>query len=47
MKEAVIFDGRNCYSLIEAERSGVEYYSVGRKTITLSKDKLASMENHI
>ncbi|RXI98378.1 UDP-glucose/GDP-mannose dehydrogenase family protein [Anaerobacillus alkaliphilus] len=33
MKKAVIFDGRNCYSLPEAERAGVEYYSVGRPLV--------------
>ncbi|GLC29717.1 UDP-glucose dehydrogenase family protein [Clostridium omnivorum] len=34
MKTAVIFDGRNCYSLDEAETAKVEYYSIGRKNIT-------------
>lgn len=33
MKEPVIFDGRNCYSREEAEYSGIEYYSIGRKTV--------------
>ncbi len=33
MKEAIIFDGRNCYSLPEAERADVEYYSVGRPAV--------------
>jgi UDPglucose 6-dehydrogenase len=33
MKKAVIFDGRNCYSLEEAEEAGVEYYSIGRPDV--------------
>jgi UDPglucose 6-dehydrogenase len=33
MREPVIFDGRNCYSREEAEFSGIEYYSIGRKTV--------------
>ncbi|MGK0701221.1 UDP-glucose dehydrogenase family protein [Priestia flexa] len=33
MKHAVIFDGRNCYELEEMKKYGVEYHSVGRKTI--------------
>jgi UDPglucose 6-dehydrogenase len=33
MKKPVIFDGRNCYSLEEAEEAGVEYYSIGRPNV--------------
>ncbi|MED4799606.1 UDP-glucose/GDP-mannose dehydrogenase family protein [Bacillus atrophaeus] len=33
MKEAIIFDGRNCHELDEAVKAGVEYVSVGRKTV--------------
>lgn len=33
MNTAIIFDGRNCYSLEEAEKAKVEYHSIGRKTI--------------
>ncbi|MEH7371575.1 UDP-glucose/GDP-mannose dehydrogenase family protein [Priestia megaterium] len=33
MKHAVIFDGRNCYELEDMKKCGVEYHSVGRKTI--------------
>ncbi|MBL4932629.1 UDP-glucose dehydrogenase family protein [Clostridium paridis] len=33
MKTPVIFDGRNCYKLKDAEESGVEYYSIGRRDI--------------
>lgn len=29
----VIFDGRNCYALEEAEKHQVEYHSIGRKSI--------------
>ena len=34
MNNAIICDGRNCYTIDEAIESGVEYYSVGRKSIT-------------
>lgn len=33
MKAPIIFDGRNCYSLEEAEEAGVEYYSIGRRGV--------------
>lgn len=33
MKEPVIFDGRNCYSLTEARLAQVEYHSIGRPAI--------------
>lgn len=33
MRNPVIFDGRNCYSIEEAEEAGVEYYSIGRKSV--------------
>ena len=33
MKSPVIFDGRNCFTLEEAEESGVEYHSIGRPVI--------------
>ncbi|MDP4145737.1 MAG: UDP-glucose/GDP-mannose dehydrogenase family protein [Bacillota bacterium] len=33
MKNAVIFDGRNCYSLKDAEAADVEYYSIGRPNV--------------
>lgn len=39
MRTPIIFDGRNCYSLEEAEKAEVEYYSVGRKEILNIADK--------
>ncbi|MDM5190785.1 UDP-glucose/GDP-mannose dehydrogenase family protein [Bacillus sp. DX4.1] len=33
MREPIIFDGRNCYSLQDVEKSGIDYYSVGRQRI--------------
>ena len=33
MKTPIIFDGRNCYKIAEAENKNIEYYSVGRKAI--------------
>lgn len=33
MKNPVIFDGRNCYSLEEAKGAKVDYYSVGREEV--------------
>lgn len=44
MKEAVIFDGRNCHSIKEAEEAGVEYYSMGRKPVLSDKYKLSMIE---
>ncbi|WP_433744992.1 UDP-glucose dehydrogenase family protein [Falsibacillus pallidus] len=34
MKEPILFDGRNCYSLPEAAEAGVEYHSIGRIAVT-------------
>jgi len=31
MKEAIVFDGRNCYEPKVMENAGVEYYSIGRE----------------
>ena len=36
MREPVIFDGRNCYDLAEAESAGLTYISVGRKTVNVN-----------
>lgn len=33
MAEAIILDGRNCYSLEEARELGVKYYSIGRTAV--------------
>ncbi|WP_052254702.1 UDP-glucose/GDP-mannose dehydrogenase family protein [Salinicoccus sp. YB14-2] len=33
MNRPVIFDGRNCFTLKEAEESGVEYHSIGRPSV--------------
>ena len=33
MNNAVIFDGRNCYSIEEVQKAKVDYYSVGREEI--------------
>ena len=33
MKNAVIYDGRNIYSLEEMEDAGIEYYSIGRPAV--------------
>jgi UDPglucose 6-dehydrogenase len=30
LREPILFDGRNCYDLDKAKRSGIEYYSIGR-----------------
>ncbi|MEI2377452.1 UDP-glucose dehydrogenase family protein, partial [Priestia megaterium] len=37
MNDAIIFDGRNCYELEDMKKYGVEYHSVGRKTIYLEE----------
>ena len=33
MKNPIIFDGRNCYSLVEAQQAQVEYHSIGRPPV--------------
>ncbi|MBU7594540.1 UDP-glucose dehydrogenase family protein [Metabacillus halosaccharovorans] len=35
MKTPFIFDGRNCYSLEEAEKAGVNYFSIGRNPVIM------------
>ena len=37
LKEPVIFDGRNLYNPASLEESGFEYYSVGRRPVTLER----------
>jgi UDPglucose 6-dehydrogenase len=37
MREPVIFDGRNCYDLGEAENAGLTYISVGRRAVNLNR----------
>ncbi|GMG80330.1 UDP-glucose dehydrogenase family protein [Bacillus safensis] len=34
MKRPLIFDGRNCHTLEEAEQAGIEYHSIGRRSIS-------------
>jgi UDPglucose 6-dehydrogenase len=41
MKTPIIYDGRNCYSIIEAEKNEIEYYSVGRKEVLNIVEKAA------
>ncbi|EJS09215.1 UDP-glucose dehydrogenase family protein [Bacillus mycoides] len=33
MREPILFDGRNCYTNGDAEKHGLDYYSVGRKDV--------------
>lgn len=33
MKYPIVFDGRNCHTLLDAKKSGIEYHSIGRPTI--------------
>ncbi|WP_142348495.1 UDP-glucose dehydrogenase family protein [Bacillus toyonensis] len=33
MGEAILFDGRNCYTNEDARKQGIDYYSVGRKNV--------------
>lgn len=39
LKEAVMFDGRNLYSLAEMQRHGFAYYSIGRPGLPPRRDK--------
>ncbi|MEH7099212.1 UDP-glucose dehydrogenase family protein [Bacillus velezensis] len=40
METPVIFDGRNCHSLEEAEQAGVEYISIGRRAVVPQTDSV-------
>ena len=33
MNTPIVIDGRNCYSLINAEKAGIVYDSIGRKKV--------------
>jgi UDPglucose 6-dehydrogenase len=33
MKQPLLFDGRNCYSLEEASHHEIDYYSIGRPSV--------------
>ncbi len=39
----IIFDGRNCYSLLEAQQADVEYHSMGRPSIYREKSQSGYM----
>lgn len=41
MRTPIIYDGRNCYSIKQAEKYDIEYYSVGRKEVLNIVDKIA------
>jgi UDPglucose 6-dehydrogenase len=40
MKQAVVFDGRNCYSLQEVNNYYIEYHSIGRPSVIRKKEKV-------
>lgn len=33
MKEPLLFDGRNCFTLDQAKKADIEYHSIGRKVV--------------
>ena len=37
MNNPLVFDGRNCYSLKDAEKANIEYISVGREKVLRKK----------
>ncbi|AOH55872.1 UDP-glucose 6-dehydrogenase [Peribacillus muralis] len=37
MKEAIVFDGRNCYELSNVKEHEIEYYSIGRPNVKKQK----------
>lgn len=41
MKEPIIFDGRNCYSLEDAKKHSVKYISIGRPPVGLDEKNLS------
>lgn len=40
MRESVIFDGRNCYDILEFKDIDIDYYSIGRKNILNNSRKI-------
>lgn len=40
MKTPIIFDGRNCYKICEAEKKDIEYHSIGRKAVLNLKNSV-------
>jgi UDPglucose 6-dehydrogenase len=34
LKQPIIFDGRNLFELEDMDKSGFEYYSIGRRAVT-------------
>ncbi|GGF22641.1 UDP-glucose 6-dehydrogenase YwqF [Halobacillus andaensis] len=40
MEYPLLFDGRNCFSLKTMEDEYIEYHSIGRPTVSLSKEKI-------
>lgn len=36
MKQPVLFDGRNCFTLEQAKENGIEYHSIGRPVVHLN-----------
>ncbi|QSS99983.1 UDP-glucose/GDP-mannose dehydrogenase family protein [Pontibacillus sp. ALD_SL1] len=44
MEEAILFDGRNCYSLEEVMEQNMEYYSVGRPAVGHTKSATLTHE---
>ncbi|WP_144479311.1 UDP-glucose/GDP-mannose dehydrogenase family protein [Cytobacillus oceanisediminis] len=43
MRQPIIFDGRNCYGLDQAEAAGLTYFSIGRKAVNVH-DSLKSLK---
>ena len=35
MREPILFDGRNCYTIEDVKKQGIDYYSVGRESICM------------
>ena len=44
MNYPYVFDGRNCYSLLQAEKSGLQYYSIGRSEIDSNRIPLRNID---
>ena len=43
MKTPIIFDGRNCYKISDAEKRPIEYHSIGRKEVLNLEIKLSEV----
>src|SRR5690606_2406891 len=43
MRNPILFDGRNCFSIDEMKSKGFDYYSIGRQSVVQSSNSINSI----